>query len=199
MSQILSNIEVVLLSIVNERASYAYEIDKTIESRDMRRWIKIGVASIYQVLKRLEDKKLVSSQMEKEGKMPERKRYYITDSGKTALVEASKKLLSNFEWFYLDLNVGLESSDCLTPDEITNCLMQRLAKVKSNIFILREMFLGSKSMTFKEEEVLKALICFREAEERFLLDTIEEINREKADLIPEVPEEFYMFLKNSNQ
>ena len=49
MEQRLSNIEVVLLSIVNEKPSYAYEIDKTIDLRDMRRWIRIGVASIYQV------------------------------------------------------------------------------------------------------------------------------------------------------
>jgi DNA-binding PadR family transcriptional regulator len=54
--QILSNIEVILLSIVNEKPSYAYEIDKIIDSRDMRKWVRIGVASIYQVLKRLEER-----------------------------------------------------------------------------------------------------------------------------------------------
>ncbi|NLL21583.1 MAG: PadR family transcriptional regulator, partial [Firmicutes bacterium] len=51
----LSNIEVLLLSIVNEKPSYAYEIDKIIDLRNMRVWARIGVASIYQVLKRLEE------------------------------------------------------------------------------------------------------------------------------------------------
>jgi DNA-binding PadR family transcriptional regulator len=64
MVQALSNIEVILLNIVNETPSYAYEIDKTIERRDMRRWAKVGVASIYQVLKRLEEKELVYSKNE---------------------------------------------------------------------------------------------------------------------------------------
>ena len=61
----LSNIEVILLSIVNEKPSYAYEIDKTINLRDMRRWVRIGVASIYQALKKLEEKGLVYSKKEK--------------------------------------------------------------------------------------------------------------------------------------
>ena len=40
--QILSNIEVILLGIVNEKPSYAYEIDKIIDSRDMRKWVRLG-------------------------------------------------------------------------------------------------------------------------------------------------------------
>ena len=172
---LLSNIEVILLSIVNEKPSYAYEIDKTIDSRDTRRWVKIGVASIYQVLKRLEEKELVYSQKEKEGRMPERKRYYITDPGKMALIKASKRLLSSFEWYYLDLSVGLETSDLLSPEEIANCLMQRLARGKSNIRRLREIASSPREVKFKESAVVKTLSAFREAEEKLLLEIIEKL------------------------
>jgi DNA-binding PadR family transcriptional regulator len=105
-AELLSNIEVLLLSIVNEKPSYAYEIDKIIDLRNMRVWARIGVASIYQVLKRLEEKNLVYSKKEKEGRMPERKRYYITDEGKAALIKASKRLLSSFEGTILTLMSG---------------------------------------------------------------------------------------------
>lgn len=176
MVQILSNIEVILLSIVSEKPSYAYEIDKTIECRDMRRWVRVGVASIYQVLKRLEEKELVYSQKEKEGRMPDRKRYYITDSGKAALIEASKRLLSNLEWYYLDLNVGLETSDVLTIEEMTSCLTKRLAMVKSNIKRMKENFSAGIEMPYKKKEVIKNLIYFREAEERFLQEILQELS-----------------------
>ncbi len=46
MVKVLSNIEAVLLSVVNEKPSYAYEIDKIINIRNVRMWVKIGVASI---------------------------------------------------------------------------------------------------------------------------------------------------------
>lgn len=192
MSQVLSNIEVILLSIINEKPSYAYEIDKVIESRDMRRWVKIGVASIYQVLKRLEEKKLVSSQLEKEGKMPERKRYRITEPGKKALAETSKELLSDLEWFYLNLNVGLESSDCLTPDEINDCLMRRLARVRTNISRLQAMYLAETKMGFREKFVLKNLLYFRQAEESFLAEVLEEMCGEKVNLFSQNFEELFV-------
>ncbi len=172
----LSNIEVVLLSIINEKPSYAYEIDKTIDQRDMRMWIRIGVASIYQVLKRLEEKNFVYSKREREGKMPDRKRYYITDSGRVALVETSKRLLSNQEWYYLDLNIGLETSDLLTCEEITDCLTKRLARVRSKIKILEENYLTEKGITLKKKAIVRSLIYLREAEANFLQDSIKELS-----------------------
>jgi len=172
----LSNIEVILLSIVNEKPSYAYEINKTIECRDMRRWVRIGVASIYQVLKRLEEKEMVYSQKEKEGRMPDRKRYYITEAGKKALVESSKRLLSNLEWYYLDLNVGLETSDVLSREEMTNCLTKRLAIVRSNIRRMKEIFSSEVELPYKKKEIVKNLIYFREAEERFLQEILQELS-----------------------
>lgn len=177
MVQMLSNIEVILLSIINEKPSYAYEIDKTINLRDMRRWIRIGVASIYQVLKKLEEKDLLFSQTEKEGKMPDRKRYYITDSGKAALIETSKNLLCELEWYYLDLNIGLETSDLLTPGEIADCLTERLARVKANIRRIKEIYSANgNEAQFKRTAVLKTLLYFREAEEHFLEEVLQEIS-----------------------
>jgi len=172
--QMLSNIEVILLSIVNENPSYAYEIDKAIDNRDMRRWVRVGVASIYQVLKRLEEKNLVYSQKEKEGRMPERNRYYITEHGKLALTETSKKLLSELEWYYLDLNVGLETSDLIPPGEIADCLTRRLARVQANITRLKKN-LSEQEIKFKKKVVIKNLIYFREAEEAFLKEYLQEL------------------------
>ena len=176
--QELSNIEVILLSIVNEKPTYAYEIDKIIDSRDMRKWVRIGVASIYQVLKRLEERELVYSKREKKGRMPDRKRYYITEAGKIALKEAAKRLLSSFEWFYFDLTVGLETSDLLSPGEIADCLMERLARGRASLRRLRE--IASNPRDFKESAVARYLISFREAEERYLQQIIKELTTKAA-------------------
>lgn len=175
MDQQLSNIKVILLSIVNEKPSYAYEIDKIIDLREMRRWIRVGVASIYQVLKKLEERNLVYSQKEKEGSMPERKRYYITEDGRKALIENSKRLLSSLEWYYLDLNVGLETSDLLSGEEVARCLKKRLARVQSNKKRLEEIYAAGNEKAIKKKAVINNLINFREAEARFLQDYLREI------------------------
>lgn len=182
----LSNVEVILLSVVNERPSYAYEINKEIDFRDMRGWVRIGVTSIYQALKKLEEKGLVYSQTEMGDRMPDRKRYYITDSGKAALIETSKRLLSNPEWYYLDLNVGLAASALLPPWEITNCLKERLAGVKSNMKRMKEIYSFGNKIVFKKRAVIKNLIYFREAEENFLQEVIRELSmhEEWQDVFP---------------
>ncbi|MFZ5651120.1 MAG: PadR family transcriptional regulator [Bacillota bacterium] len=170
----LSNIEVILLSIVNEKPSHAYEIDKTIEAREMRKWVRIGVASVYQVMERLEKGGYVHSKKEKEGRMPVRKRYYITGAGKKALAETSKKLLADLEWYYLDLNVGLETSDLLTREEMSECLKKRLDRVASNITKLKE--LAENGGAFKRKAVIGNLLCFREAEKKYLENLIEDLH-----------------------
>ncbi len=180
MEQKLSNIEVILLSIVNEKPSYAYEIDKIIEMREMRRWIRVGVASIYQVLKKLERKNLVYSRNEKEGRMPERKRYYVTAEGRKALVETSKRLLSSLEWYYLDLNVGLETSDLLSTAEVARCLKIRLARVQNNKKRLEEIYAAGNGEATKKKAVINNLINFREAEIRFLQDYLRQISGQVA-------------------
>lgn len=176
MTQILSNIEVILLNIVNEKPSYAYEINKVIDYRNIRMWVRIGVASIYQVLKKLEKKKLVYSQEEKDSNMPDRKRYYITETGKAALTEASKRLLSNIDWYYLDLNVGLEASDVLTPREIAKSLINRLNKVKSNIKRMKEINASDSETRFKKKALIKNLIYMRESEEAYLQEVLRDMS-----------------------
>ncbi len=143
----LSNIELTLLSLINEKPSYAYEIDKQIEAREMRRWVKIGVASVYQVLERLEKKGMLLAKREQEGKMPERRRYYITEPGQQELARGAVNLLSRIDWYYLDLNVGLECSDVLPPEEVAICLGKRLREVKANLIRM------TRRMTFRLVEM----------------------------------------------
>lgn len=108
--------------------------------------------------------------------MPERKRYYVTDEGKAVLTKASKRLLSSFEGYYLDLNVGLEASDLLTPGEMASCIIKRLAKVQSNIKKIRKMYADEKEALFKKKAVIKNLIALREAEENILKEFIQELS-----------------------
>lgn len=161
----LSNVEMVLLSLVNEKPSYAYEIDKEIQARDMRRWVKVGVASIYQVLERLGNKGYLYSEREQEGKMPPRNRYFLTQTGRDALREATKNRLAKLEWFYLDLNLGLESGDCLDTTELITCLRARRENALRNLSSLtRLQTVNRKSGYDKKKAVTTVLYGLRQAE-----------------------------------
>lgn len=171
----LSNTELIVLKLVNEKPSYAYEIEKQIEARKMRHWVKIGIASIYQVLERLHLKGYVEFQIEREGKAPERKRYYITEAGKSELKASVKILMVEMEWYYLNLNVSIEGSDILERRELTECLTQRLDKVRLSLQKANQEYLAQKGQKFTANSIIRSIILFREAEVKLLEEMLAEL------------------------
>ncbi len=119
----LSNIELILIKFIKTEPSYAYEIEKMIEEREIRQWVKIGGTTVYQVLDRLCKKELLDYQIKKEGNMPQRKRYYVTVKGNYAFDDAAIRVLKNSEFYYFDLTVGL-TCRYFTETEIFNKSIQ---------------------------------------------------------------------------
>lgn len=170
----LSNVELVILNLINEKPSYAYEIEKKIEDRSMRLWVRIGIASIYQVLTRLHGKGYLKFEIEREGKAPERKRYFLTPEGKEVLKSAVKTSLKKLEWYYLDLNVALECSDILSPEERTECLEQRLETVRYSLNKLRQ-DISENPQNKKASIIKKNILALRITEEQLLENLIAEL------------------------
>lgn len=164
----LSNVELIVLSLINEKPAYAYEIEKQIEARNMRLWVKIGIASIYQVLERLHRRGLVQFSIEREGKAPERKRYSLTTEGRDELKSSVKTLLGKLEWYFLDLNVAIEGSDILSVVELEECLQQRLEIVRHSLAKLQQDYLTKHGKKMKEDSVMRSVMLFREAEIKLL-------------------------------
>ena len=171
----LTNTELIVLSLINEKPSYPYELEKQIKHRIMRYWMRIGIASIYQVLERLKHKNFVEFETERTGKAPERKRYYLTEQGRQELKSSVKDLLGKMEWYYLDLNVAIEGSDILEPEEIAEALRHRLEAVRVSKEKIRQVYTTTDNRTFKAMTVLRNVIALRETEEKLLLKAIEEL------------------------
>lgn len=125
----LTNIELILLKFIQEKPSYAYEIERMIDERGIRNWVKIGGTSVYQVLDRLCKKDLLHFDLEKNENMPQRKRYFITASGKELYQDSSRKLLKNIESYHFDLTVGLACRFFLSEEEFHRIIQERLNKL----------------------------------------------------------------------
>lgn len=89
----ISDLEASVLGLICEGISYGYEMEKTIEDRNMRNWTEIAFSSIYYVLKRLEKKGLITSSSESVGGRT-RKVYSVTPQGKNIMQEKIMDLLS---------------------------------------------------------------------------------------------------------
>ena len=165
----LSNVEIILLHLIKSRPSYAYEVEKGIEEKGIRKWVKIGGPTVYQVLDRLYKKGLLEFSTEKEGNMPPRKRYQITEKGDFLFKQASLRLLANNECYYFDLTLGLAGRNHLDEDEFQSALRERLKKLNDFLDTFNERFEKARELYPEKRHLVKEyLLSHYKLEQDFL-------------------------------
>lgn len=171
----LSNIELLLIKFIKIKPSYAYELEKMIEGREIRNWVKIGGATIYQVLDRLCQKGLLEFKVEKEGKMPERKRYYATEKGNAQFAEAAANVLTNSEFYYFDLTVGLACRHLMEPEAFRQAIQDRLISLADFIKHFNERFEKARILYPAKKHLVKEyLLAHYQLEKGFLEKLLKE-------------------------
>jgi len=75
------NINLIILSILNEKDTYGYEIMKLVKEKT-KGLFELKEGTMYIALKRLETNKLVKSYWKQIDSTPKRKYYSLTESGK---------------------------------------------------------------------------------------------------------------------
>jgi len=93
--EVLSHKQFVVLGLIAETPSHAYNINQRIEERGMRDWTAIGKSSIYRIMIELENTKLVEY-YEEEVDHRKRKVYTITDYGAKMLKEKVYNVIKGF-------------------------------------------------------------------------------------------------------
>ena len=89
----MTQIEVILLSLLCDKDYYGYEFESVIEQRNMRGWTNIGFSSIYNSLNKLEKNGHIFSRYEKEYGSPKRKVYSIKDETRVSVKEQIIKMM----------------------------------------------------------------------------------------------------------
>ena len=127
----MSTIDLIVLGILRKDSLSAYEIQKMVEYRNISRWVKISSPSIYKKVLQLEEKGLVRSQMIREGKMPEKAVYSLTDAGKQEFERLMLIISDKPVNIFLDFNAVIVNLESLPPDKRSLCLdnIERQVKI----------------------------------------------------------------------
>jgi DNA-binding PadR family transcriptional regulator len=133
----MTNAELAILSLVVEKPRHGYEIEQVIEGRGMRDWTEIGFSSIYYLLKKLEGKGCIHSEMRQpEGRGPARKVYSPTEAGRQAWHQASLDAIRLPEPRYTPFLLGLSVLPALDAEESRAALgeyLQQLQERKAHV------------------------------------------------------------------
>ena len=91
----LSKSATMLLGLINQRPLNPYEIIKQLQIMNVHRWYNIANSTVYATLKVLEKKEYIYGSIEKDGNMPDKTIYSLTDKGKQEFVATLQQSSGN--------------------------------------------------------------------------------------------------------
>ncbi len=132
----MTQIEIILLSLLCDKNYYGYEFETVIEQRNMRGWTNIGFSSIYNSLNKLEKNGQLVSKYEKEYGSPKRKVYSIKDETKVIVKDQIINMISEYNSNPSEFDIGMLFSYLITKEQLNKALIIH----KENL-IIRKVFL----------------------------------------------------------
>lgn len=126
----MAAIDLIVLGILKNESLSAYDIQKLVEYRNISKWVKISTPSIYKKVIQLEQKGLVISNSVKEGKMPEKAVYSLTEAGKQEFERLMLNISAKPVHFFLDFNAVIVNLSSLPPKLQKLCLQDISGNVK---------------------------------------------------------------------
>lgn len=129
----MATIDLIVLGILKKQSLSAYDIQKLVEYRNISKWVKISTPSIYKKVIQLEEKGYITSTTIKEGKMPEKAVYTLTDSGHQQFEKLMMEISCKPIHIFLDFNAVIVNIDNLSKDTQKLCL----TNIESNVKMLK--------------------------------------------------------------
>ena len=129
----MATIDLIVLGILKKEPMGAYDIQKLVEYRNISKWVKISTTSIYKKAIQLEEKGLIKGEIVKEGKMPEKAVYSLTEAGEKEFEKLMLEIAGKPIHLFLDFNAVIVNLDSLSPEMQKECIN----KIEENIDILK--------------------------------------------------------------
>jgi len=177
-NQELSHKQFIILGLVAEQPSHAYNINQRINDRGMRDWTNIGKSSIYRIIGEIEELGLIRKSYEEEVDNRVRKIYTITNFGMTVLKKKVYDVIGEFfgrkdEDFY----VAFSMLPILTYEEQTKAFTKSLMKIKKHKRELEKMLAENSHMPLNVTGLFIHPIKILKTDIEFLEWVLEEIEK----------------------
>src|SRR5699024_9699501 len=118
----MATIDLIVLGMLKKEPMSAYDIQKLVEYRNISKRVKNSTASIYKKTIQLEKKGLIKGIIVKEGKMPEKVIYSLTDTGKQEFEKLMMEISAKPIHIFLDFNAVIVNLDSLSSEKRKQCI-----------------------------------------------------------------------------
>lgn len=129
----LSKSATMMLGLINKQPQNAYEIIKALEFMNVKWWYNIANSTVYATLRTLDNKGLIVGVSEKNGNMPYRTVYSISNKGKEELKDTLIKSILSFDFDTNVFSIAAFFLDFFAPNEQISLLEKRAEILKKYI------------------------------------------------------------------
>lgn len=136
----MATIDLIVLGMLKKESMGAYDIQKQVEYRQISKWVKISTPSIYKKVIQLEEKGFITSHTEKDGKMPEKAVYSLTEMGEREFERLMTEISLAPVNIFLDFNAVIVNLDSISNDRkaeyignIENSIKGLMTTIEENI------------------------------------------------------------------
>lgn len=141
----LSKPATMLLGLISHQPLNAYEIVKTLDYMNIKYWFNIGTSTVYATIKTLEKKKYITGEVQKDGNMPDKTIYSITEQGTAVLLDTLRNSFLKFDYDTNIFSITAFFLDCLPTEERKILLEKRMT-------VLQEYLSGIQKQDTEEWE-----------------------------------------------
>jgi DNA-binding PadR family transcriptional regulator len=148
-----SKVEVVVLGLLAEEPLYGYDLLEQFRERSIGFWAEVGKASVYQTLRRLERRGLVSGRAQAGVQGPDRRVFRITKAGRQRLHEGLEERFGEPAPFETEAGLALGFSQLLTTAQARKAVAAREQALQGLIEGLR----AERARASEDRTVLRAV------------------------------------------
>jgi len=130
----LTSLGIAVLALLKARPMHGYEMFQTLVERHADRIVKVRPGSLYHVVDRLTDEKLIRrAGTARDGNRPERAIYEITDAGVEALADRVGELIAVPVHEFPQFAVALAEIDTLGAGAAANAVDDRVGALEARV------------------------------------------------------------------
>jgi DNA-binding PadR family transcriptional regulator len=120
-----------VLICLAERPMHPYEVATTLRQRQKHESVRLNYGSLYGVVESLERRGLIAAQeTRREGRLPERTVYRLTDTGRIEVHDWLTELISTPVRDYPAFEAALSFLPALPPDQVVTLLHERAQRLE---------------------------------------------------------------------
>jgi DNA-binding PadR family transcriptional regulator len=147
----LSRTMMSILGIIKIKPINAYEITKKFSAMNENKQCKIPSSTVYAVVRESSKKRYITVKAEKDGEMPAKKIYSITETGMVELKKTVEKFICEFDYDIRGFNIAIYLSDTLEKSKLKELLKIRMKIIEA---VLTEIKIQINKMISENQDEL---------------------------------------------